>query len=63
MIFTMPKYECRYYGKQRWEDVSEKDLLRDISEFYGTVTPVIRQMIKGKQVRTAIALYRLKLSK
>ena len=63
MIFTMPKYECRYYGKEIWEEVSEKDLLRDLSEFYGTVTPAIRQMIKGKQVRTAIALYRLKLNK
>ena len=61
MIFTMPQYECRYYGRERWEHVSEKDLLRDISEFYGFVTPVIRQIIKGKQVRTAIALYRLKL--
>ena len=63
MIFTMPKYECRYYGKERWEDVSEKDLLRDVSEFYGRVTPVVRHIIKGKQVRTAKAIYRLKLSK
>ena len=63
MIFTMPQYECRYYGKERWEDVTEKDLLRDISEFYGMVTPVIRHIIKGKQVRTAKAIYRLKMRK
>jgi hypothetical protein len=61
MIFTMPKYECRYYGKERWEEVSEKDLLRDINEFYGMVTPVIKQIIKGKHVRTSIAIYRLKM--
>ena len=63
MIFTMPQYECRYYGKKRWEQVSEKDLLRDISEFYGMVTPVIKQIINGKQVRTAKAVYRIKLNK
>ena len=59
----MPQYERKHKGKGKWEDVSESDLLRDLNECYGRVTPVIKQMIKGKQVRTAIALYRLKLHK
>ncbi len=63
MIFTMQQYECKYYGKEKWEEVSEKDLLRDLSEFYGMVTPLIKQIIKGKQVRTAKAVYRLKSNK
>ena len=63
MLFAMPQYECKHYDKENWEDVSEKDLLRDLSEFYGLVTPVIKQIINGKQVRTPKAVYRLKLNK
>ena len=57
----MPQYECRHYGKQKWEKVSEKVMLRDLNEFYGRVTPAIQQIIKGKHVRTSIAVYRLKM--
>ena len=59
----MPQYERKQKGKGKWEDVSESDLLRDLNEFYGRVTPVIRQIINGKQVRTPKAIYRLKLRK
>ena len=59
----MPKYECKHNGKGKWEDVSESDLLRDLNEFYGRVTPVIQQIIKGKNVQTSKAIYRLKLRK
>ena len=59
----MPQYERKQKGKGKWEDVSESDLLRDLSEFYGRVTPVIRQIINGKHVRTPKAIYRLKLWK
>lgn len=59
----MPQYECKHSGKGKWEDVSESDLLRDLNEFYGRVTPVIQQIIKGKNVQTSKAIYRLKLRK
>ena len=63
MLFTMPQYECKHYGKENWEDVSEKDLLRDLSEFYAKVTHIIQEIIKGRHVRTPKAVYRLKLNK
>ena len=59
----MPQYECKFNDEEKWEDVSESDLLRDLNEFYGSVTPVIRQIIKGKHVQTSKAVYRLKMSK
>ena len=59
----MPQYECKHNGKGKWKDVSESDLLRDLNEHYGRVTPVIRQIIKGKHVHTSKAIYRLKLRK
>ena len=63
MIFKLPKYECKHHSKGKWEDISEKDLLKDLSEFYGRVTPAIQKIMKGKQVRTPKAVYRLKLNK
>ena len=61
MMFTMPKYECKYNDKGKWQDVSELDLLIEIDEFYGRVTPFIQQIIEGKHVLTSKAVYRLKL--
>jgi len=61
MFFAMPKYECKYNDKEKWEDVSESDLLIDLNEFYVRVTPVIQQIIKGKHILTPKAVYRLKL--
>jgi len=63
MIFSMPQYECKHNGKGKWKDVSESDLLRDLNEYYGRVTPVVKQIIKGKHVKTPKAVYRLKLNK
>jgi hypothetical protein len=63
MNFSMPEYERKHNGKGKWEDVSESDLLRDLNEFYGRVTPVLKQIIKGKHVQTSKAIYRLKLRK
>jgi hypothetical protein len=59
----MPKYESKYRGKKMGEDISEIDLMRDLNEFYGKVTPVIKQILNGKHVRTSKAVYRLKLEK
>ena len=61
MMFTMPQFECKYNKKGKWEDVSELDLLIEIDEFYGRVTPFIQQIIEGKHVLTSKAVYRLKL--
>ena len=59
----MPQYECKFNDKERWQNISESDLLRDLNEFYGRVIPVIQQIIKGKNVQTSKAIYRLKLRK
>ena len=57
----MPKYECKFNDKETWEDVSESELLRDLQVYYGSVTPAIQLIIKGKHVRTSKAVYRLKM--
>ena len=61
MMFAMSKYECKYHDKERWEDISEIELLGDLSESKEGVTPAIRLIIEGKHVLTPKAVYRLKL--
>jgi len=59
----MQQYECKFNDKEKWEDVSESELLRDLKVYYGSVTPAIQQIIKGKHVRTSKGVYRLKMRK
>jgi len=61
MKFTVPRYEIKYYGTETWEDISELDLMQRLHDNYDRVTPVILRMLKGKQVQTPEAVYRLKV--
>ena len=60
MMFIMPQYEVKYHGEDRWQDISEFKVIDDLFKTFKTATPVIQQMIEGKQVITPEAVYRLK---
>lgn len=60
MKFALPCYEIKYRGEKYWEDISEPALMQRLPDTFDRVTPVIRQMLKGKQVQTPEAVYRLK---
>ncbi len=60
MMFSMPQYEFRFHDGAEWEEISEIELLHRLNESYDLVTHAIRQMIKGEQVLTREAVYRLK---
>jgi hypothetical protein len=60
MLFSMPSYEVKYHNKNKWERISEAKVLGRLSEIYGRVTPVIQEMIDGKQVPTPNAVFRIK---
>ena len=60
MIFMMPQYEVKYHGEDGWQEISELKVIEELFKTFKTVTPVIQQMIEGKQVITQEAVYRLK---
>jgi len=60
-MYTMPLYEVRYHDKEDWEDISDVELMDRLYKVYYRVSPVIKEMIKGKEVQTPEAAYRLKL--
>jgi hypothetical protein len=59
-MFTMPRYEVRYDENDEWKEISELELMDGLYKFYHRVTPAIRVMIKGKELRTPEGVYRLK---
>ena len=59
-MVVMPHYEVRYHEKDDWQEISDVELMEGLYKVYDRVTPVIREMIKGKELRTPDAFYRLK---
>ncbi len=61
MMFPMPLYEVRYNDWEEWQEISEIDLMNELYKIYKKVTPAIKEMIRGKEIVTPEAVYRLKL--
>ena len=57
---TMPRYEVRYDENAEWMEVSDLDFMDGLYKLYRRVTPAIKEMINGKELRTPDAVYRLK---
>jgi hypothetical protein len=56
----MPRYEVRYNETEEWKDVSELEVMDGLYKLYHRVAPAIKEMLKGKELRTPGADYRLK---
>ena len=61
LMFSMPLYEAKYHEEDRWQEISELELMDELYKSYRKVTPAIKEMIMGKEVKTPYAVYRLKL--
>ena len=59
-MFTMPRYEVRYNENEEWQEISELECMEGLYKLYHRVTPAIKEMMEGKELRTPGAVYRLK---
>jgi hypothetical protein len=59
-MVAMPRYEVRYGESQEWEEISELEFMDGLYKLYHRVTPAIKKMIEGDELRTPDAIYRLK---
>ena len=59
-MVTLPRYEVRYNEKEEWKEISETELMDGLYKFYQRISPAIKQMIEGRELRTPEAVYRLK---
>jgi len=60
MQIDMPKYEVRDVDGGRWEDISEKNFLETLVNIFDQVTPIMTDILDGKEVITPYGIYRLK---
>ena len=59
-MFSLPLYEVKYQEEDAWREISELELMDELYKTYKKVTPAIKQMIRGKEVKTLYGIYRLK---
>jgi len=57
----MPKYEVRKVDGGRWEDISEKNIMESLVDIFDQITPIMTEILRGKEVTTPCGIYRLKI--
>ena len=60
MKFEMPLYEFRFHDETDWIEISEIQLMDGLYKIYEKITPAIKEMIWGNEVKTPDGVYRLK---
>ena len=61
MIFKLPKFEIKNFSDNDWNRVSEKDFLLKLLDTFELITPVLSDLIQGKEIITKLCIYRIKL--
>ena len=61
MQIDMPKYEVRNVDGGRWEDISEKKFMELLADIYDQVTPIMTDVLHGKEIPTPYGICRLKI--
>ena len=59
-MYKMPCYEAKYFPKKYWEEISDIEMMDGLYKIYNKITPVIKEMIQGKEIQISDAVYRLK---
>ena len=61
MIFNLPQFEIKNFSENDWNRVSEKDFLLKLVDTFELITPVLSDLIQGKEIITNYRIYRIKL--
>ena len=59
MIFKLPQFEIKELCEKDWKKVSEKDFLIKLVEDFDPITPILRDMFRGKDLITRKCIYRI----
>ena len=59
MIFKLQQFEIKDSNEKDWKKVSEKDFLMKLVENFNPITPILRDMIQGKDFITHNCVYRI----
>jgi hypothetical protein len=61
MKFAMPLYEFKNQEMDDWIQISDIDLMNRLYRTYKKISPVIKEMIGGKVIKTPYGIFRLKM--
>jgi hypothetical protein len=61
-MFSMPLYEAKYDNEDAWQEISELKLMDELYRTYDKVTPAIKEMILGRELKTPHGIFRLKIN-
>ena len=56
----MPRYEVRYGTNKEWIEITDLEFMDGLYKMYRRVSPAVKEMINGKELRISDAVYRLK---
>jgi hypothetical protein len=62
MHFEISQYEFKDANSDVWQRVSEKLVLEKLVDFFDPLTPLLSEMINGKEVTTPEGAFRIKKS-
>ena len=59
MIFKLPQFEMKDSSEKDWRKVSEKDFLIKLADNFDPITPILREMFRGKDFNIHKCVYRI----
>ena len=59
--FSMPLYEVKFNEDDDWAEISDLEIMDELYKTYKKITPAIKEMIMGREVKTPHGTFRLKL--
>ena len=61
IIFKFPEFEIKNLNEDDWNRISEKDFLLKLVDTFELITPVLADLLQGKEIVTNLCIYRIKL--
>ena len=62
MHFEISQYEFKISNSDAWQRVPEKLVLEKLVDVFDPLTPLLAEMIQGKEVTTPEGIFRMKKS-
>jgi len=62
LTYALPLYEVKYHEEDDWRQISELELMDELYRTFDKVTPAIKEMIMGREVKTPHGIFRLKVA-
>jgi hypothetical protein len=56
----MSQFQVKNLGEEDWKEISENFVLENLVDEFDQVTPIIAQMVQGKEIVTTGGIFRMK---